>query len=123
MYKRQVDAFIVKLKGSDGSHIWSTLVGGLIAEYAQSVAVVPSTGDVVVVGRAYSASYSLGGATFTGKGGMDAFVAKYKGSDGSHLWSKGFGCLLYPSDAADERTRVDLGGRRIIKKNSGVGVR
>ena len=25
-------------------------------------------------------------------------------------------CLLYTSDAADERSRVDLGGRRIIKK-------
>ena len=27
-------------------------------------------------------------------------------------------CLLYTSDAADDLTRVDLGGRRIIK-NSG----
>ena len=26
------------------------------------------------------------------------------------------GCLLYTSDAADERSRVELGGRRIIKK-------
>ena len=25
-----------------------------------------------------------------------------------------FGCLLYTSDAADERSSVDLGGRRII---------
>ena len=27
-------------------------------------------------------------------------------------------CLLYTSDAADERTSVDLGGRRIIKKKN-----
>ena len=27
-----------------------------------------------------------------------------------------FVCLLYTSDAADERSSVDLGGRRIIKK-------
>ena len=26
------------------------------------------------------------------------------------------GCLLYTSDAADDFTSVDLGGRRIIKK-------
>ena len=37
-------------------------------------------------------------------------------------------CLLYTSDAADERSSVDLGGRRIIKKKktdkiSGRGVR
>ena len=31
------------------------------------------------------------------------------------LISGGF-CLLYTSDAADERSSVDLGGRRIIKK-------
>ena len=30
-------------------------------------------------------------------------------------------CLLYTSDAADERSSVDLGGRRIIKKKKNVG--
>src|SRR5678816_2676141 len=42
----------------------------------------------------------------------------------SYLWNFGtvqgsntdFACLLYTSDAADERSSVDLGGRRIIKK-------
>mgnify|MGYP003381640725 CR=1 FL=1 len=29
-----------------------------------------------------------------------------------HDWT----CLLYTSDAADERSSVDLGGRRIIQK-------
>ena len=31
-------------------------------------------------------------------------------------------CLLYTSDAADERSSVDLGGRRIIKKKTDVKV-
>ena len=36
---------------------------------------------------------------------------------GGYLWSTGATtCLLYTSDAADERSSVDLGGRRIIKK-------
>ena len=30
------------------------------------------------------------------------------------------GCLLYTSDAADERSSVDLGGRRIIKKKNKI---
>ena len=29
-------------------------------------------------------------------------------------------CLLYTSDAADERSSVDLGGRRIIKKKNTI---
>src|SRR5678816_532433 len=33
-----------------------------------------------------------------------------------YLWRRFRGCLLYTSDAADERSSVDLGGRRIIKK-------
>mgnify|MGYP003381570860 CR=1 FL=1 len=32
-------------------------------------------------------------------------------------------CLLYTSDAADERSSVDLGGRRIIKKKKRVALR
>ena len=31
-------------------------------------------------------------------------------------------CLLYTSDAADERSSVDLGGRRIIKKKNRVSL-
>ena len=31
-------------------------------------------------------------------------------------------CLLYTSDAADERSSVDLGGRRIIKKKKTVEI-
>src|SRR5678815_2983973 len=41
------------------------------------------------------------------------------GAKGSLLYDDGkyaYTCLLYTSDAADERSSVDLGGRRIIKK-------
>ena len=38
--------------------------------------------------------------------------------DVTELWSQGYSCLLYTSDAADERSSVDLGGRRIIKKKT-----
>ena len=31
-------------------------------------------------------------------------------------------CLLYTSDAADERSSVDLGGRRIIKKKKATQI-
>ena len=34
----------------------------------------------------------------------------------SYSLFKNLSCLLYTSDAADERSSVDLGGRRIIKK-------
>ena len=36
------------------------------------------------------------------------------------IGSENLPCLLYTSDAADERSSVDLGGRRIIKKKNSV---
>ena len=41
----------------------------------------------------------------------------YLPSEGLRLVDLG-DCLLYTSDAADERSSVDLGGRRIIKKKT-----
>ena len=36
------------------------------------------------------------------------------------IFTNSASCLLYTSDAADERSSVDLGGRRIIKKKKNV---
>ena len=44
---------------------------------------------------------------------LHADVAKQSGAE---LIVRLVICLLYTSDAADERSSVDLGGRRIIKK-------
>ena len=56
-------------------------------------------------------------AVRSAKGGLgtpDSFI------NDPGLWQAGnrlsVPCLLYTSDAADERSSVDLGGRRIIKK-------
>ena len=40
------------------------------------------------------------------------------GKDMSLYALEDYTCLLYTSDAADERSSVDLGGRRIIKKKT-----
>ena len=47
-------------------------------------------------------------------------ISDYSGADIRGNYTLTIGtlspCLLYTSDAADERSSVDLGGRRIIKK-------
>ena len=46
-----------------------------------------------------------------------SFLNIFKSLEG---WYSYFSCLLYTSDAADERSSVDLGGRRIIKKKNKI---
>ena len=60
----------------------------------------------------------------SGKGGMSGadvrmgtIYAKPETSF-NNFWHNS--CLLYTSDAADERSSVDLGGRRIIKKKKNI---
>ena len=52
--------------------------------------------------------------------GVNNDYGKYKVPFGNSFdWPNDGGiCLLYTSDAADERSSVDLGGRRIIKKKT-----
>ena len=49
---------------------------------------------------------------------LKQMLAEYQGDIKKLFNTSGqaYRCLLYTSDAADERSSVDLGGRRIIKK-------
>ena len=59
-------------------------------------------------------------------GGMPAYQIAMKYQGFFLGWVQkilSLGCLLYTSDAADERSSVDLGGRRTIKKKNHDGRR
>ena len=47
---------------------------------------------------------------------VDDAEAQLRAHRGAEVIGRLEGCLLYTSDAAHERSSVDLGGRRIIKK-------
>ena len=59
----------------------------------------------------------LGGAIFMTLLGV-FFLGWYNLNWFGQEWEVAWPCLLYTSDAADERSSVDLGGRRIIKKKT-----
>ena len=55
-----------------------------------------------------------------GSSGLTFAVDRFKGwPHGGHI-TLARGCLLYTSDAADERSSVDLGGRRILQKKKKI---
>ena len=67
------------------------------------------------------------GAVITADEARDLVVVQVLGTEPASAWKSvptlATVCLLYTSDAADERSSVDLGGRRIIKKKTQLTLR
>lgn len=105
------DMFLAKYSGADGSHLWSLRYGTDSAERPSALA-VDSAGDVYVVGS-FTGTTNLGGANMSSDGLTDAFVAKYRGTDGAFIWGTRFGGT--DQDAADNvavnGAKVAVGGR------------
>ena len=57
-------------------------------------------------------------AEVTTPAGTTSKVCNRYSGVGNYTTRRDLTCLLYTSDAADERSSVDLGGRRIIKKKN-----
>jgi hypothetical protein len=83
-YSGNGDAFVVKL-ASDGTHLWSTYLGGSEADYGRGIA-LDSSGAVVVVGGTESSGWISGGFNPGYGGNTDGFAVKLA-SNGGYLWS------------------------------------
>ena len=87
-----LDSFVAKFSGADGSHLWSKRFGSTDFDRGDEVA-VDGSGNVVVTGL-FEGTVDFGGGGLTSVGRYDRhdiFVAKFSGANGSHLWSKRFG--------------------------------
>jgi hypothetical protein len=74
------DAFVSRLSPGLTSISQSTYLGGLSDDYAEALAIHPTTGEVYVAGYTYSSNFpnTAGGAQPTFGGGIDAFVARFR---------------------------------------------
>jgi chitodextrinase len=83
-----LDAFVAKY-AADGRHLWSRVFGAERTDIGYGVAFDPA-GDVVVTGT-FQRTVDFGGGDIASRlGGLDLFVAKLRGTDGAHLWSRSF---------------------------------
>ncbi|HLT39019.1 MAG TPA: hypothetical protein VK034_22200 [Enhygromyxa sp.] len=81
------DAFVLRLDGDTGAHVFSRQIGGSGDDYGFGVD-VDKSGHIIVAGR-FQQSISLGG-TLTSAGGTDLYVASLT-AGGSVDWKKKFG--------------------------------
>ncbi len=86
---RNSDSIAVVKLSSGGATTWARAWGGNTIDTVQGIA-ADKNGDVVITGKFYG-NTNLGDGPKTGAGIFDAFLAKYSGVDGAHIWSKIFG--------------------------------
>lgn len=110
--------FVARLAAANGSTTWAKAWGctnpalGYGTNRGEALA-VDAIGDVLVAGALIPPGCELGSGTFAGPGASDAFVAKYKGSDGSQLWQKFAGSVdadAVTALAVDAAGNVAFGG-------------
>jgi hypothetical protein len=91
------DTFVVNFT-TGGDITWARAVGGNGADVPNGVS-IDSNGNIVMVGR-FSGTTNLGGTALTSNGFEDLFIAKYRGADGVHLFSKRAGSTGFDAATA-----------------------
>lgn len=76
---------VSKRSGADGSEIWRKEFGGSDRDVVYGVA-SDASGDVYLVGE-YEKPIDFGGGALPATARSNAFAAKLRGTDGSHVWS------------------------------------
>jgi len=82
------DALVVKLD-AEGGVIWQKSFGDRFDQMASAVAIA-ANGDVIVTGYNQGV-VDFGGGPVRSNGSYDVFLIRLAGSDGSHIWSHGYG--------------------------------
>lgn len=78
------DVFVVSYSPA-GDYRWSHIFVNPGAQHGRGLA-TSANGDVIIVGES-TGNVQLGGATHPNAGGNDIFIAKFRNSDGTFLWS------------------------------------
>jgi len=104
------DNFVATYSTDFGAHVWSTVLMTSGNELSRC-GVAAVGGDVVVFGN-FSGTAMLGGAPLTAHGSQDIYLARYRGTDGAHVWStrQGGSGAAYSGVIATDGSRIFVGG-------------
>ena len=116
--------FVAKLGAAGGEELWFHELGSVQNGLSDlppidDVATDPA-GDLYITGSFYG-SANLGGATLKSIGGTDIFVARYRGSDGAHMWSDRHGGAADPIARGDEAFSLAVDDNSVVICGLGWG--
>lgn len=84
------DAFLAKIRASDGSLVWGRSVGGSADDISEDLAIDNVYDIIYCTGRFESKNIAFQSKTIANAGKQDIFIAKFKG-DGTMFGFEGFG--------------------------------
>ncbi len=102
-----VDMFVAKYSAT-GTYQWAKAYGSSGNDSLYSLAVDKRSGDVIITGSFSGSAINFGGATLV-QG--QTFLARFSGTDGSHIWSKNFGSL---STSQGNSVAIDTNGDIVL---------
>jgi hypothetical protein len=116
------DWILAAYQASTGAHLWSRPLTSTGHEQFDEFRVEPCDvlavdGDVIATGL-FTGTASLGGSNLTALGDTDVFVARFRGMDGVHLWSKRHG-----GTGSDSAYELATDGARVFVGDSSRGSR
>lgn len=102
------DAFVLKLQGTTGAHVFSHAIGSTGDDYGWGID-ADADGNVFIAGRFQGTITIAGGGSLTSAGGNDIYLAKLT-EFGVHVWSSRYGSTGddAPFDLAVHRASGDL---------------
>lgn len=103
------DAFVLKIDGRTGAHVFSKRFGGPGDDYGFGIAGT-ADGDILVAGR-FEEGIDLGGGVLQSAGGRDIYLARLDGF-GNHVWSRRYGGP--DEDLAYDLAYDDAGGGFVL---------
>jgi len=89
-YRAPMNAYVVKLSSSSGSHIWSKAFSGALGAQQFGRTVTVDAANNVIVAGGFELDCNFGSGSLTSAGANDIFVAAFSPAGGPQ-WSKRFG--------------------------------
>lgn len=116
--------FVTKLDAAGGEDLWFHGLGPVLNGVSDRPPVndvaTDAAGDLYIVGSFYGEAF-LGGGLLESAGGNDVFLARYRGTDGAHVWSSRHGGSAKPNTGGDDALGLAVDGGNLVICGVGWG--
>lgn len=104
------DNFVATYSTDFGAHMWSTVL--MTSGSNEGACGLAAVGGDVVVTAGFDGTAMLGGSPLTAQGSEDIYVARYRGTNGAHVWSmrQGGSGAAYSGVIATDGSHLFVGG-------------